>query len=199
MSIKTGAKVNFIYNNPIVYGEKFKGIMVLSFLKISLFALMLSGLMGTSCIRSGVVYKAYQLNQCPPVTFTMPLWVKNNRFRVEIDDKPVWKCPRFASFQFFRDNTRESPLYYATIHKEKDACQLLVGFNAAFQGMAPESELSDIKKSYDYKAGVESIDDFASTLFSNTILKISVSEDIKHTDYKTDLRKWCEGKGAFDG
>lgn len=174
--------------------------MVVTFLKISLFTLVLLGLMGTSCIRSGrVVYKTYQLNQCPPVTFTMPLWVKHNNFRTEIDDKPVWKCPNFAFFQFYRDNNREASGYYATIHKEKESCQLLIGFSAYFQGSLPDSGVSDIKEAYNYRAGVESIDDFAQTLISSMSLKINVPENIQHTNYKTDLRKWCDGKGSFDG
>lgn len=129
----------------------------------------------------------------------MPLWVRHKNLRVEIDNKPVWKCPRFASFQFYKNNDRKLPWYYATIHKEDETCQLVVGFSASFQGTVPDSGLTDIKKAYNYKVGVESMDDFAHTLISNTSLKINGSEDIKHTDYKTDLRKWCDGKGAFDG
>jgi hypothetical protein len=88
---------------------------------------------------------------------------------------------------------------YATINKVKEDCQLIVGFNAWFQGMAPESEVSDIWKSYTYKSGVGNIDDFARTLISYMKLEIDRSEDIEHTDHKTNLRQWCEGKGSFDG
>ncbi len=162
--------------------------------------MMCLGLMGTSCIRSGgVVYKIYTLKKCPPATYTMPLWVTDDGHRVEIEDKPVWECPVFSSYLFYKNRQSTASQYFATISKENNGCQLVVGFIARFQGMASESELADIKNSYNYQIGVGGIDDFARTLVSGTALKISTSQDLNHTDAKTDLRGWCKAKGGSDG
>lgn len=174
--------------------------MFLRILKISLLSLMLLGVMGTSCIRSGgVVYKVYHLNYCPPVTFVMPLWIANDDTRVELNYKPIKMCPKFSTFNFYKNAKKGFLQYYATVNKVENDCQLIVGFNAWFQGMAPEAEVSDIKKAYTYKNSVENIDEFAGMLLSNTKLQIIRSGKVEHTDQKTDLTKWCAGKGSFDG
>ncbi|RZF21151.1 hypothetical protein DAY19_14330 [Halobacteriovorax vibrionivorans] len=152
--------------------------------------------MGTSCIKEGgYVYKKYELNQCPPLEYILPLHNGTNASRVELSEMPDWNCVRLSSYQYFKNNNRIGPLYAPILQREKDKCFLYVGFRALFPDQVGgiKADTTDPTKAYTYPIGVQNIDAFTNALLNGTkMLPVMAGEVKTSKSDKEDLEFWCK-------